>query len=92
MANIIKTSNSKDLTGYVTVTSATNSNIKIFAENKRMIGDIKTSISGKGKLKIVVTGKYLVITGEGNYVVKYHIISKCVQCKIVLAKVNLLDV
>ena len=73
MANIIKTSNSMDLTGYGTITSATNSNDKIFAENNRKIGDIKTGTGGKGKSKIVGgTGKYLGITGECTYVVSYH--------------------
>ena len=73
MANIIRTTKSMDLTGYGTITSATNSNDKIFAENIRKVGDIKTGTGGKGKSKIVGgTGKYTGITGECTYVVSYH--------------------
>ena len=73
MANIIRTTKSMDLTGYGTITSATNSNDKIFAENIRKVGDIKTGTGGKGKSKIVGgTGKYAGITGECTYVVSYH--------------------
>ena len=73
MANIVRTSKSMDLTGYGTITSATNSNDKIFAENIRKVGDIKTGTGGKGKSKIVGgTGKYLGITGECTYAVSYH--------------------
>ena len=73
MANIIKTSNSMDLTGYGTLTSATNSNDKYFTENNRKVGDIKKGSSGKGKSKIVGgTGKYAGIIGECSYMVSYH--------------------
>ena len=73
MANIIRTSKSMDLTGYGTITSATNSNDKMFAENIRKVGDIKTGTGGKGKSKIVGgTGKYFGITGECTYIVSYH--------------------
>ena len=73
MANIIKTSNSMDLTGYGTLTSATNSNDKYFTENNRKVGDIKKGTGGKGKSKIVGgTGKYAGITGECSYTVTYH--------------------
>ena len=73
MANIIRTTKSMDLTGYGTITSATNSNDKIFAENIRKVGDIKTGTGGKGKSKIVGgTGKYAGITGECSYTVSYH--------------------
>ena len=73
MANIIKTSDSMDLTGYGTITSSTNSNDKMFTENIRRVGDIKTGTGGKGKSKIVGgAGKYLGITGECSYVVTYH--------------------
>ena len=73
MANIIKTSDSMDLTGYGTITSSTNADDKMFTENIRRVGDIKTGTGGKGKSKIVGgAGKYLGITGECSYVVTYH--------------------
>ena len=73
MANIIKTSDSMELTGYGTITSSTNSNDQMFTENIRRVGDIKTGTGGKGKSKIVGgAGKYLGITGECSYVVTYH--------------------
>ena len=73
LTSVIKTSNSMDLTGYGTLTSATDSNDKYFTENNRKVGDIKKGTGGKGKSKIVGgTGKYSGITGECTYVVNYH--------------------
>ena len=73
LTSVIKTSNSMDLTGYGTLTSATDSNDKYFTENNRNVGDIKKGTGGKGKTKIVGgTGKYAGITGECSYTVSYH--------------------
>jgi len=73
LTSVIKTSNSMDLTGYGTLTSATDSNDKYFTENNRKVGDIKKGTGGKGKTKIVGgTGKYAGITGECSYTVSYH--------------------
>ena len=73
ITSVIKTSNSMDLTGYGTLTSATDSNDKYFTENNRKVGDIKKGTGGKGKTKIVGgTGKYAGITGECSYTVSYH--------------------
>ena len=73
LTSVIETSNSMDLTGYGTLTSATDSNDKYFTENNRKVVEIKKSTGGKGKTKIVGgTGKYAGITGECSYTVSYH--------------------
>tara|TARA_Y100001954_G_C15483942_1_gene441818 strand:+ start:157 stop:633 length:477 start_codon:yes stop_codon:yes gene_type:complete len=70
IATIIKTSKRMDLTSYNTITSASNPNDKIFSENIRKAGDVKSG--GKGKSILVGgTGKYAGITGECEYTVKY---------------------
>ena len=70
IATIIKSSKGMDLTSYNTITSASNPNDKIFSENVRKAGDIKSG--GKGKSILVGgTGKYAGITGECEYTVKY---------------------
>ena len=70
IATIIKSSKGMDLTSYNTITSASNPDDKIFSENIRKAGDVKSG--GKGKSILVGgTGKYAGITGECEYIVKY---------------------
>ena len=71
IAILIKSSSSMDLKSYNTIVSSSNPNDKIFSENIRKTGDVKSG--GKGKSTIIGgTGKYNGITGECEYEIKYH--------------------
>ena len=70
IATIIKSSKEMHLSSYNTITSASNPDDKIFSENIRKAGDVKSGRKGKSIL-IGGTGKYAWIKGECEYTVDY---------------------